>query len=95
MGSILLFEIIFVPFSIINNIQLTWLATDIFQLLFLITSAIFLGLFIWAIVLFVRERKKDPTSRKYLPRFLGFLFALLLSVVGLTFSLQWYIWFNI
>jgi len=88
-----LFEIIPDPFSIINNIQLTWQATDIFQILFLITSPIFLGLLIWAIVLFVRERKKDPSSRRYLPRLLGFLIALLLSVVGMSFSLQWHIWF--
>ena len=88
-----MFEIIPDPFSIINNIQLTWQATDIFQILFLITSAIFLGLLIWAIVLFVRERKKGPSSRRYLPRLLGFLIALLLSVVGMTFSLQWHIWF--
>jgi len=81
----MLFEIIFDPFSIINNIQLTWDAYDIFQFIFLITSAVFLGLFIWTIVLFVREKKKDSTSRRYLPRLLGFLFALLLSVVGLTF----------
>ena len=92
-GSILLIENILDFFSIINNIQLTWRAIDIFQIIFLITSGIFLGLLIWTIVLFVRERKKDPTSQRYLPRLLGFLFALLLSVVGLTFSLQWYIWF--
>ena len=89
----MLFEIIFDPFSIINNIQLTWQASDILQLFFLIISAVFLGLLIWTIVLFVRERKKDPSSRRYLPRLLGFSFALLLSVVGLTLSLQWYIWF--
>ena len=84
-------------FSINNISQPTWedYLEAFFQYFFLFTSAIFLGLLVWTIVLFVRERKKDPTSRRYIPRLLGFLFALLLSVIGLTLSLQWYYWFII
>ncbi|NPD90552.1 MAG: hypothetical protein HGN29_17710 [Asgard group archaeon] len=89
----MLIEIIFDFLFIINNIQLTWQAIDVFQIFFLIISIVFLGLLIWTIILFVREKKKDPLSRRYLPRLLGFLFALLLSVIGMTFSLQWHIWF--
>ena len=89
----MLIEILFDFLFIINNIQLTWQVIDVFQIFFLITSIVFLGLLVWTIVLFVRERKKDPTSRRFLPRLLGFIFALLLSVIGLTLSLQWYYWF--
>ena len=91
----MLIEIVFDYFSIDNISQPTWqdYLTAFLQYFFLITSVVFLGLLVWTIVLFVREKTKDPTSRRYLPRLLGFLFALLLSVVGLTFSLQWYIWF--
>ena len=82
-------------FSLNNISQPGWetFLTDYMQFFFYFTSLIFLGLFIWSIVLYVREKKKDPSSRKYLPRLLGFLFALLLSVVGLAFGLRWYIWF--
>ena len=88
-------EIILDYFSINNISQPTWedYLTAFLQYFFLFSSIIFLGLFIWSIVLFVHEKKKDSSSRRYLPRLLGFLFALLFSVVGLTFSLQWYIWF--
>ncbi|NHK32568.1 MAG: hypothetical protein FK730_14540, partial [Asgard group archaeon] len=48
------------------------------QLFFMLSSALFLGLFIWSIVLFVRERKQNPTSRKFLPRLFGFLFTFLI-----------------
>jgi len=88
----MLIEIIFVYFSINNISQPTWqtILTDFLQFFF--SSIIFLSFFIWSLVLFAREKKKNPSSRRYLPRILGFLFALLLSVVGLTFGLQWYIW---
>ena len=84
-------------FSLNNIMEPTWVdyLEAFFQFFFLFTSAIFLGLLVWTIVLYVREKKKDPFSRKYLPRLLGFLFALLLSVIGLTLSLQWYYWFII
>jgi len=39
------------------------------QILFLLSSATFLGLLLWSIVLFVRARKIDPTSKIYPPDF--------------------------
>ena len=91
----MLIEIILDSYSLNNISQPTWedYLEAFLQYFFLFTSAIFLGLLVWTIVLFVRERKKDPSSRRYLPRLLGFSFALLFSVVGLILSLQWYIWF--
>ena len=82
-------------FSLNNIMEPTWVdyLEAFFQFFFLFTSAIFLGLLVWTIVLYVREKKKDPFSRKFLPRLLGFLFALLLSVVGMIFGLYWYVWF--
>jgi len=80
----------------LNNIsQPGWetFLTDYTQFFFYFTSLVFLGLLIWSVVLYVREKKKNPSSRKYLPRLLGFLFALLLSIVGMIFGLYWYVWF--
>ena len=91
----MLIEIILDSYSLNNISQPTWedYLEAFLQYFFLFTSAIFLGLLVWTIVLFVRERKKDPSSRRYLPRLLGFSFALLFSVVGLILSLQWSIWY--
>jgi len=90
-----LFEFILDSFSLNNISQPRWetFLTDYMQFFFYFTSLLFLGLLIWNIVLFVREKKKDSSSRRYLPRLLGFSFALLFSVVGLIFGLRWYIWF--
>jgi len=59
------------------------LTTQIFSVFF---SACFLGLLIWSIVLFLRNKKLNSTSRTFLPRILGFSFALALSIIGLALS---------
>ena len=59
------------------------MTTQISSVLF---SACFLGLLIWSIILFIRNKKHDPTSQKFLPRVLGFSFALALSVIGLALT---------
>jgi len=74
-----------IHFYIIQNIQKPhWLFRLDFSLRILISLAvpIFLGLLIWSIVLYIREKKIVSTSRKYLPRLLGFSFALALSIIS-------------
>ena len=59
--------------------------------IFSVLSLGFLVYFIWTVVFFIRERKLDSTLEKYLPRLLGLLFALILSVTGLAFSIYYYL----
>ena len=89
-----MFDFISDYFSI-NNPELEWpfYLYAAFQILLLVSSVTFLSLFIWSLVLFIRERKLDPLSRRFLPRLLGFLFAMLLCVVGVTLAIQGPIWF--
>jgi len=58
---------------------------------FSVLSVGFLVYFIWSVVLFVREKKLDSTSKKFLPRLLGLLFVLTLSVTGLAFSIYYFL----
>jgi len=71
-----MFEKLFEYFSINNPSQLIWpLALTIFLLVFSFVSWLtFLGLLIWSIIKMIRERKINPSSKKYLPRLLGFCF---------------------
>jgi len=79
----------------INNPEVEWpiYLYGAFQILLLVSSVTFLSLFIWSLVLFIREKRIDSTSRRFLPRLLGFLFAMLLCVAGLTLAIQGPIWF--
>lgn len=80
-------------FYFINNIQPTPLTIlyDLTQWFFMLSFALFLGLFIWSIILFIRERRQNPTSRKIFPRLLGFFSALFLSALcfALTVLIPW------
>ena len=57
------------------------------QWFFLLSSVTFLGLLIWSIILYVREKKLDTAKPRFLPRVLGFSSALILTVIGLALSL--------
>jgi len=87
-----MFEKFFEYFSINNPIPYptpSWYfpATMTTQILSVFFSACFLGLLIWSLVLFLRTRKLNPSSRRFLPRIFGFSFALALAVTGLALSL--------
>jgi len=51
-----------------------------------ILFVVFLVFFIISIVKYRKNRVDDPSSKKYLPRILGFLFAMLLNpiIIGVT-----------
>jgi len=83
-----MFEKFFEYFSINNPSQLIWpLALTIFLQIFSFVSWLtFLGLLIWSIIKMIRERKINPSSKKYLPRLLGFLFSFLVFLALFIFS---------
>ena len=88
-----MFEKIIEFFSINNPIGINrgLLALGIItQCFFLLTAIAFLSLLNWSTVLFRRQKKFDPSNRKYLPRIRGFSIAFVLASIGFALSV-WYL----
>ena len=82
--SVIMFEETFTQLIIINAINSNLIIlVGIFEYLLLFSALAFIGLLIWSSVLYSKEKKLNPTSKKYLPRVIGFSYGFILAVIAL------------